>query len=214
MGLPGLPGGAWARLRALIASASAPVVVISILLAFSAPLQAGDANENVFDSIIYDVSGKYSMDPLLIKAVIWNESHFRPRVTGAAGEIGLMQVKMSAVKDWADANKKPLPAKEQVYDPYLNIEIGTWFLARAMQRWDGKDQCYTLALCEYNAGRSRAVVWNSRTKKDAESILIGSQKTRSYVANVREKYFEYTTENAASVAVEDSPKQGSSLVHQ
>ncbi len=210
MGLPGLSGGAWARFCALV-SASATVAVISFVMAFQAELSAGDASENVFDSVIYEVSAKHSMDPLLIKAVIWNESRFKPRASGASGEIGLMQLKMSAVKDWADANRKPLPSREQVYDPYLNIEIGTWFLARAMQRWDGKDQCYTLALCEYNAGRSRAVTWNSRTRKDAE-VSIGSAKTRSYVTNIRDKYIEYSTVNAASVAVGDANIQSARVV--
>lgn len=199
MGLPGFSGGVFARLFARFGSALTTAASLAIAVAFAPELSAGDAPENVFDSIIASASQRNAIDPLLIKAVIWNESRFKPRATGASGEIGLMQLKWGAIKDWADANNKSLPSREQLYDPYLNIEVGSWFLARAMRRWDGTNQCYTLALCEYNAGRSRAVGWLSRTAKESD-VYIASSKTRRYVINVRDKYIQYSAENAASLA--------------
>lgn len=187
-----------AQLCARTGSALATALAL-LAMAFAPTISADEISENVFDSIIASASQRNSVDPLLIKAVIWNESRFNPRATGASGEVGLMQLKMAAVRDWANETGRAMPARSQVYDPYLNIEIGSWFLARAMQRWDGKSQCYTLALCEYNAGRSRAVNWHSRTAKDSD-IYIASAKTRRYVVNVRDKYIQYSAENAAALA--------------
>ena len=199
MGLPVFSGGAVAQLCARMATALATAVAMFFAVAVPTVLSAADASENVFDSIIAKAAERHAVDPLLVKAVIWNESRFNVLASGASGEVGLMQLKWGAVKDWADANERQMPSRQQVFDPYLNIEIGTWFLARAMRRWDGQSQCYTLALCEYNAGRSRAVTWHSRAGKEAD-VVIASAKTRRYVINVRDKYIEYSAENAAALA--------------
>ena len=200
MHLPGISGGAAAHLRAIAGSALvSAIAVVLLVFAFCPSLQAGNAAENAFDSIINSVSTKYSMDPLLVKAVIWNESRFMPRATGAAGETGLMQLRSCAAKDWADANGKPLPTREELFDPYLNIEVGVWFLARAISRWDGNSHSYALGLCEYNAGYSRASVWSVKNAK-SESFDIPSSKAKRYVENVKSKYIEYSEEKAATFA--------------
>lgn len=198
MELPELSGGAVPRASSRMAAAMALAIAASAFL-FAGTAFAEPASEDLFDSVIYDSAQRLSLDPLLVKAVIWNESRFNPRATGSSGEIGLMQLKMGAVKDWARANGRALPSAEEIYDPYLNIEIGVWYLSRAIERWDGHEQCYTLALCEYNAGRSRAVRWLSGTREGAD-IAIGSSTTKAYVALVRDKYIEYSSMESSSFA--------------
>ncbi len=202
MGLPEFSGGAAARKFAASTAVFALAALFALAATFAPPAFAGEAavQEDVFDSIIEACAAKHSVDPLLVKAVIWNESRFNPRATGASGEIGLMQLKSAAIQDWAKETGNAMPSKAKLYDPYVNIEIGAWFLGRAMRRWDGGYQCYTMALCEYNAGRSRAVAWRKRAGKEND-IHISSSTTRRYVINVRDKYIEYSAERASSVAV-------------
>ena len=45
------------------------------------------------DKVIIAAASIYDMDPALIKAVIWRESRFNPDARGAAGELGLMQIR-------------------------------------------------------------------------------------------------------------------------
>ena len=57
------------------------------------------------DEIIQAAGGIYEMDPAVIKAVIWRESRFKEDARGAAGELGLMQIRDAAANEWAKAEK-------------------------------------------------------------------------------------------------------------
>ncbi|OQA77029.1 MAG: Membrane-bound lytic murein transglycosylase C precursor [Lentisphaerae bacterium ADurb.Bin242] len=153
-------------------------------------VHAGESPEMRFDAVIHSTALKHGLDPLLVKALIWHESRFNPLATGKAGEIGLMQLRMIVVKDWAKATGAPLPSEHEVYDPYLNLEIGSWYLARAMKRWQESAFSLLLALGEYNAGRSRVLGWIRKNEGDREKAIAQSASAR-YVHSVRGKYLEY-----------------------
>jgi soluble lytic murein transglycosylase len=72
---------------------------------------------------------------MLVKAVVWRESRFDPRKYGSAGERGLMQVSEKAADEWARENKIDTFRAEQLFDPKTNLEAGTWYLRRALERW-------------------------------------------------------------------------------
>ncbi len=59
--------------------------------------------ERRYDKLIVEISGKYGVDPCLVKAVMRRESRFDPWVYGGHGEIGLMQVTEGAGAVWARA---------------------------------------------------------------------------------------------------------------
>lgn len=124
-----------------------------------------------FDNIIEDACTAHNLDPILVKALILRESRFNPRVTGGAGEIGLMQIKHAVAKDWARAMDVEVPAKEDLYDPYMNITIGVWYLSRAMKRWEGRSTSTRLALFEYNAGRRTVITWIAHYDGDTRAVV-------------------------------------------
>ena len=112
-----------------------------------------------YDSIIEETARRHSVDPMIIKAVVWRESQFQPDKRGSEGERGLMQITEGAARDWTKAEKIADFAPTDLFDPKVNIEAGTWLLARALRRYEGKDDPLPFALAEYNAGRSRVVRW-------------------------------------------------------
>ncbi len=144
--------------------------------------------EVVFDQIIEDASARHGVDPLLVKALIWRESRFKPLCTGSCGEVGLMQIRACVAEDWALEHGKEIPAREELFSPSLNIEIGTWHLARALQRWKGS---LRLALSEYNAGRRTLLKWLRKAGYDSCAAIEGTG-VDGYVNAVREKYSEYS----------------------
>ena len=73
-----------------------------------------------FDRIIIQSAETYSLEPALIKAVIWKESKFDTFATGSAGEIGLMQLTDAAAFEWADASKITTFEPEHLYHPSTN----------------------------------------------------------------------------------------------
>ncbi|MBV9489771.1 MAG: lytic transglycosylase domain-containing protein [Verrucomicrobia bacterium] len=117
------------------------------------------ANYRRYDSLIVRVAAAHGVDPRLVKAVIWRESRFQSDMQGRNGERGLMQVSEIAAREWALANNAPHPEPAQLLDPETNVQIGTWYLSKALQRWNGCDDAVPFALAEYNAGRSRVDRW-------------------------------------------------------
>ena len=112
-----------------------------------------------YDHLIRTVAEEHRIDPLLVKAVIWRESRFDPMKFGGAGERGLMQITEGAAKEWAQDSRIADFRVEELMDPKVNVQAGTWYLARAMKRWSKQSDPVPFALAEYNAGASRAQRW-------------------------------------------------------
>lgn len=98
-----------------------------------------------------------SLNPHLIAAVIRAESRFRPRVVSRAGAIGLMQI-MPATGEWiaAQVGKEGFQVAD-LYDPEINIRLGTWYLRHLLNRFIEVD----LALAAYNAGSTNLIRWQA-----------------------------------------------------
>jgi len=111
------------------------------------------------DVLIRSVAAQHRVDPMLVKAVIWRESRFDPQKYGSAGERGLMQVTEGAASEWAQDSKVDNFRVEELFDPKVNMQAGTWYLARALQHWKHQSDPVPFALAEYNAGASRAQRW-------------------------------------------------------
>ena len=110
----------------------------------------GDERRRVEAAIVREAR-RNGLDPLLVAAVIQVESHFDPFAVSGVGACGLMQL-MPPTAQWlldkdTDSNDKLRPA--HLFNPVLNIELGTTYLAQLMGRFDGD---LSTALIAYNAG--------------------------------------------------------------
>jgi len=150
-----------------------------------------------YDDLIQQIGKKYGVDPMLVKAVIWHESTFRPLKVGRHGERGLMQITEPAASDWARQNKRPTFVPTDLFSPQVNIEAGTWYLKKALQRYASKDDPMTFALAEYNAGKSRVDKWVGDTNQGSSATAgdlrdsISFPGTRGYVDAIIERYRFY-----------------------
>ncbi len=150
--------------------------------------------ERRFNALIEEIATRQDVDKFLVKAVIRRESGFDPFVYGRAGEIGLMQVTPAAGRDWARALGRRDFQPEQLWDPRTNIEAGTWYLGRALQRWQGQNDPLPFALAEYNAGLGAVQRWLPAGRATtAEQFLrtINYPTVRGYIAAVTEYYQDY-----------------------
>jgi hypothetical protein len=97
-----------------------------------------------FCELIKQEAERTGLDPALVDAVIKVESDYRPDTIGAAGEIGLMQVRPSTARllgfDGTD---------QELAEPATNIRLGVTYLAKAWSLAQG-DLCR--ALMKYRAG--------------------------------------------------------------
>ena len=126
-----------------------------------------------YDPIIQDAARQRGVDPMVIKAVVWRESRFRPGKVGLDGERGLMQITDAAAREWVKNEKVASFIPSDLFDPKVNIEAGSWLLARSLHRYEGKDDPLPFALAEYNAGRSRVAKW-TRDKENPAPAGPGS----------------------------------------
>lgn len=152
------------------------------------------ADDRRFDRHIARIASDYRVDPCLVRAVIWRESKFDPNTYGAAQERGLMQVTPIAAEDWVRSEKIDQFEIDDLYDPYTNIRAGTFYLSRALKRWNQAEDPLPFALAEYNAGRSHALRWVDPlrpTDPVAFKARIDFPTTREYIATVEAKLSEY-----------------------
>jgi soluble lytic murein transglycosylase len=150
-----------------------------------------------YQQLIEEAAIRHDMSPLLLKAVIWQESRFKANIVGSHKEIGLMQIRPNygAVTDWEKEHNQKIKCKGILFNPELNIEIGAWYLGRALKRWNTYKHHKELALSEYNAGLKGMRPWipSERDGKVISRITIPS--TKEYVSGIIRKYNEYKAED-------------------
>jgi soluble lytic murein transglycosylase len=149
-----------------------------------------------YDGVIRSVALEHHLDPMLVKAVVWRESRFDPKKRGSHGERGLMQVTERAANEWARENKVSGFRLDQLFEPKINLEAGTWYLHRAIEHWDHQADPIAFALAEYNAGASRAQRWsggNSFPEVSERQFLqnIDFPATRKYIESIVDRYRFY-----------------------
>ena len=147
-----------------------------------------------YDPQINAAAKRYAVDPLLVKAVIWQETRFHPDRRGRAGEIGLMQLQEAAAFDWANSEHVQNFSHEHCFDPGTNVLAGTYYLGKLLKRYTRTDNPIPFALADYNAGRGHLLKWNggaAATNSVAFIAQIGFPNTKAYVKSVMRRYALY-----------------------
>lgn len=151
-----------------------------------------DSRESRFDREIRQVASEHDMDPALIKAVVWRESRFDPKARGTAGEIGLMQLRELAAREWAEANGIRDFEPTHLLNTRTNLLAGTWYLKKWRDRSPHPEDPLPFALAAYNAGPTKAREWARDANGSTEFIaVIGYSATQQYVQTVRQRQEEF-----------------------
>jgi len=150
--------------------------------------------EHSQDTVIRAAAARYGVDGALVKAVVWRESWFDPNARGKAGEIGLMQIREPAAREWAEAERIPSFHHEHILDPGSNTLAGAWYLAKLLRRYPHCDDPVAFALADYNAGRGNVLKWNQGAAATNSQQFLAQMTfpgTRRYVEEIvrrREKF--------------------------
>jgi soluble lytic murein transglycosylase-like protein len=102
-------------------------------------------------SAIEDASQMHQLDPLLVLAVIEQESGFDPVARGHGGSIGLMQVRPFVARDIAKRHGIPWTGPRMLLDPAANVAIGACYLGEMFDMYSDP----ALAISAYNLGPYR-----------------------------------------------------------
>lgn len=130
------------------------------------------------------VENSKNADPVLVKALIRQESAFNPSAKSRAKASGLMQLIYSTARIFGVKQQK------QLLTPEANIHAGSEFLGRLINEFGSVE----LALAAYNAGPGVVRQWQKRypTKNiDLFVEMIPYTETREYVRLVTRNYKVY-----------------------
>ena len=126
------------------------------------------------------------LDPFLVLSLIRQESVFNPLAVSSAQAFGLMQLQYPTARLFQHSLHL-----RQLYQPEVNVQIGTAYLKKLIQDYDGSIE---LALVAYNAGPARTRKWVKRYPTRNRLLfldLLPVKETREYVASILRNYRLY-----------------------
>jgi len=142
-------------------------------------------------NVVEPVARSQGVDPLLVLAVIRQESLFLPEAVSPADAHGLMQLlPRTARRVAAQVDAEP-PDRWALRRIGLNVTLGTAFLRQLLERYDGSE---IRTLAAYNAGPEAVAKWERRNagRPDDEFVeLISYRETRRYVKKVMSNHLAY-----------------------
>jgi soluble lytic murein transglycosylase len=133
---------------------------------------------------------EFDVDPLLIWAVMRQESRYDVEALSYVGARGLMQV-MPATQAWIATELGENIAPGDAFTPEANIRMGAWFLRFLLDYFDGDLE---LAIAAYNGGGGSVDSWQANPLvSDRDDLLrwIGFGETREYLGKVSLNYQVY-----------------------
>jgi soluble lytic murein transglycosylase len=165
----------------------------------TAGIPVDPASPGLIDRIRYPLAPDYvgdcdfprsGIDPLVLHAIIRQESHFQADVLSPAGAVGLMQLMPKTAADTARREKMPKPSRMALTKPGLNVRLGAAYLAKLLKDFDGD---YFRAVAAYNGGESAVRRWWEAAGADPAAWVerISYQETRFYVRKVFLNLLQY-----------------------
>jgi soluble lytic murein transglycosylase-like protein len=128
---------------------------------------------------VWQESKKYSLDPMLVLAVIKVESEFQSGAVSAYGARGLMQLRPDVAHALSEeADLDVWEGEKSLHDPVTNIKLGAYYLGQLKEKFGD----LKLALTAYNRGPTwvqRMIKSKTKLPLDyARKVLYASQNYR------------------------------------
>ncbi|MBE9068587.1 transglycosylase SLT domain-containing protein [Leptolyngbya cf. ectocarpi LEGE 11479] len=144
-----------------------------------------------FFDLIQAWSQERQLNPLLVTALMRQESRFEPKIRSVADAIGLMQV-IPSTADWVltqiGESNDNIDAKLE--NPNENIKLGTWYLDYTHREYSNNSM---FAVASYNAGPGNVADWIAKGYGDPDVFAqnIPFPETHGYVEAVFGGYWNY-----------------------
>ncbi len=130
------------------------------------------------------------LNPVLVTALMRQESRFEPKIKSVAGATGLMQL-LPTTAQWIAQQIKVDIKTINLENPNDNIMLGTWYLDHTHQQYNNNS---LLAIASYNAGPGNVSKWlQTLTTQDPDEFVeeIPFDETKNYVRQVFGNYWNY-----------------------
>ena len=131
-------------------------VKIDKALAYLSKNRLTTEQQTMLTEQIWQISRSYAVDPLLILAVVAQESHGNPNARGRvrsgnfSGALGLMQIKLETAKMMGSHFGMKIETEEDLLKPEINVTVGSAYLIKLIAKYGSWKE----ALIAYNLGHS------------------------------------------------------------
>ena len=136
--------------------------------AVSRSLDSFTTGNSSVDSFIVESGSRNGVDPILLYAIMHQESTFKAKAVSPKGARGLMQLMPGTAVRYGVTN---------IFDPRQNIEGGARYMRFLLDLFDGD---VNLALAGYNAGEGAVMKYGYRVPPYSE--------TQEYVRRISQRY--------------------------
>ncbi|MBN2086691.1 MAG: tetratricopeptide repeat protein [Anaerolineales bacterium] len=143
-----------------------------------------------FADILVPQAARFGLDPLLLFALVRQESLFGVSAASAANAHGLMQLIPSTAGAMAESLGMSGLTLSDLYRPVINVQLGAGYLAQQRDSFGGN---LFMALAAYNGGPGSASFWRDLAGGDDDLFVevIRYEETRNYVRRLYENYVIY-----------------------
>ncbi|MBA7533155.1 Cell division coordinator CpoB [subsurface metagenome] len=144
-----------------------------------------------YEDVIRERALEYEIDPLLVLAMIREESRFNPWNESVAGARGLMQIIFSTGEWIAQKLNVEDFNDEMLFDPEVNIDLGCWYIDYLKERFSNDS---VLVISGYNAGPGTTSKWLKQyDRSDLDNFVenVPYSETREHIKKVIKSYQMY-----------------------
>ncbi|MBR2787331.1 MAG: lytic transglycosylase domain-containing protein [Clostridia bacterium] len=171
------------------------LVIILLMLFFKIFNVYNILQKQIYKQEYSEYVNKYAeineIDPMWIYAIIKVESNFDKLATSNKGAKGLMQLMDSTALDIAKELNIEDFELNMLYDPEINIMIGTKYFNKLLEKYN---ENYYLAIAAYNGGIGNVDNWIDRGVIEADASNIENipyKETNMYVRKTIRAYTVY-----------------------
>lgn len=141
---------------------------------------------------VLPIASEQEISPLLLLAIIRQESTYEGFISSSAGAQGLMQIIPSTGQQLADELQWPEDyTPDDLNRPYVSLVFGSNYLRKQRNFFNG--DLYAM-LAAYNGGPGNTIAWKELTGSDDPDLFLETvriEETRNYIRLIYEIYYIY-----------------------
>ncbi len=141
----------------------------------------------------YEIIKELSLNnnPVLLLAMVKEESHFDTKATSSVGARGLMQLMPQTANEVKNAYGLTFNDANYLYNPKYNIQLGSIYMSKLKKVNNGSDFYSVLS---YNGGAGMVRAWKNNITYDYRDDLLEQipySETQNYLKKVYKAYWNY-----------------------
>lgn len=167
------------------------IIILFVIIIFAKTMYLTIKYPILYTNFIKEYSNQFNVDPYLVASIINVESSYDKKAISNKEARGLMQISKTTGQ-WASEELLIENFNlELLFQPEINIMIGSWYLNKLSEEFNGNTQ---LILAAYNGGSGNVRKWLNDKEYCEDGVYLKKipfKETEDYVVKVLENYDIY-----------------------